>query len=167
MRPAAGRQGAESVGSEPGDAEREKRNEEGRKDMGVGRYKNFEELHAYERARELTNRVYALTRAGSFAKDFGLRDQIRRAAVSGMSNIAEGFERGSKKEFTQFLYIAKGSCAEVRAQLLVALDQGYCGRADYDEMAQQCRRLSGMLANLIKHLRTSESNSRHQKVRRQ
>lgn len=84
---------------------------------------SFEELHIYQRARELTNSIYALTRSEIFARDRGLVDQIRRAAVSIMSNIAEGFERGATTEFIQFLYIAKGSCGEVRAQLRIAKDQ--------------------------------------------
>ncbi len=79
--------------------------------------KTIEELHIYQRARELTNAVYALTREAAFARDRGLVDQVRRAAASIMSNVAEGFERGSTTEFIQFLYIAKGSCGEVRAQL--------------------------------------------------
>jgi four helix bundle protein len=131
--------------------------------MSASAYKNFEELHVYQMAREMTNRVYAMTRTGGFSKDFGLRDQIRRAAVSVMSNIAEGFERGTRKEFAQFLYIAKGSCAEVRAQLSVALDQDYCSREDYDAMTDNCRRLCGMLANFIKHLRSTSSDP-HRKL---
>jgi len=126
----------------------------------AGRHRNFEDMHVYEQAREMTSRIYRLTRVGKFARDFGLSDQIRRAAVSVMSNIAEGFERGTRKEFVQFLFIAKGSCAEVRAQLSVALDQEYCGRADYDELVVHCRRLSGMLANLIKYLRRTTPDSR-------
>jgi four helix bundle protein len=85
--------------------------------------RSFEELHVYRRARELTNAVYTLTRARAFAKNYELADQIRRAAVSVVSNTAEGFERGASTEFIQFLYIAKGSCGEVRAQLQVALDR--------------------------------------------
>src|SRR6478752_7752634 len=80
---------------------------------------SFEELHVYQRARELTNAIYQLTRTTDFAADRSLIDQIRRAATSVMSNIAEGFGRGSKIEFIQFLYIAKGSCGEVRAQLQI------------------------------------------------
>ena len=156
------------MGSGISDTGQEKRNEgkeEESKGMRERRYRNFEELHVYERAREMANRTYALTRASKFAKDFGLRDQMRRAAVSVMSNIAEGFERGTTREFVQFLFIAKGSCAEVRAQLSLALDQEYCGRAEYDEMAQRCRQLSSMLANLIKHLRSTTANSRNRSIR--
>ena len=90
--------------------------------------KNFEDLEIWKDARALTREVYQLTRDSKFLKDFGLRDQIRRAAISVMSNIAEGFERGGNQEFVQFLYVAKASCGEVRSQLYVALDQGYVDR---------------------------------------
>jgi len=117
---------------------------------------SFEELHIYQRARELTNAVYALTREGPFCKDYGLADQIRRASVSVMSNIAEGFERGATAEFIQFLYIAKGSCGEVRAQLLIARDQNYLSVADYDRLHDLARRISGMISNFIAHLQGSD-----------
>jgi four helix bundle protein len=113
----------------------------------------FEELHVYQRARELTNRIYELTRDVAFARDFGLVDQVRRASVSIMSNIAEGFERGTNAEFVQFLFIAKGSCGEVRAQVSVACDQKYISSTDYDDLTDRCRRISGMLGNLINYLR--------------
>ncbi|MGD0653636.1 MAG: four helix bundle protein [Thermoguttaceae bacterium] len=115
----------------------------------------FEELHIYQRAAELTNAVYAKTREGAFARDSGLADQIRRAAVSIMSNIAEGFERGSTTEFIQFLYIAKGSCGEVRAQLQIACDQQYISTIDYNHFHDLCRRTSGMISNFIAHLQRS------------
>lgn len=86
--------------------------------------KYFEDLEVWKEARRLTNRIYRMTQDAKFSKDFGLRDQIQRAVVSIMSNIAEGFERGGNQEFIQFLYIAKGSCGEVRSQLYVALDRG-------------------------------------------
>ncbi len=113
----------------------------------------FEELNVYQRARELTNRIYELTRDGAFARDFGLVDQIRRASVSIMSNIAEGFERGTNAEFVQFLYIAKGSCGEVRSQVSIAFDQKYISKDAYDDLTDRCRRISGMLSNLIGYLR--------------
>ena len=87
--------------------------------------KRFENVEAWRKARELVSAIYAVSSKSAFAKDFGLRDQIRRAAVSILSNIAEGFERGGDKEFSQFLSLAKASCGEVRSQLYVALDQKY------------------------------------------
>jgi len=116
----------------------------------------FEDLHTYQRARELANAVYAVTKVGAFARDRGLVDQIRRAAVSIMSNIAEGFERGSKTEFIQFLYIAKGSCGEVRAQLQIAFDQQYVSADTHASLTSQARQISGMIANFIAHLQGSE-----------
>lgn len=116
----------------------------------------FEELHMYQRARELTNRVYELTRKGGFSRDLGLVDQIRRASVSIMSNIAEGFERGASTEFIQFLFIAKGSCGEVRAQLQIARDQGYISEREHTEMEDLARRISGMISNFIGHLQGSD-----------
>ncbi|MBM4037083.1 MAG: four helix bundle protein, partial [Planctomycetes bacterium] len=85
----------------------------------MGKIERFEDMDAWKKARELTRAIYQLTSAGGFSRDFGLRDQIRRAAVSVMSNIAEGFERGGDKEFHQFLAVAKGSCGELRCQLYV------------------------------------------------
>lgn len=115
----------------------------------------FEELHIYQRARELTNAVYELTRSAAFSRDLGLLDQIRRASVSIMSNIAEGFERGAVTEFVQFLYIAKGSCGEVRAQLQIAADQNYIGNGDRERLTSLCRQISGMISNFIAHLQGS------------
>ncbi|MBN1847559.1 MAG: four helix bundle protein [Deltaproteobacteria bacterium] len=85
----------------------------------------FEDIEAWQKARELTREIYAVTVNGPFSKDFGLRGQIRRAAVSAMSNIAEGFGRCGNKGFSQFLSRARGSIAEVQTQLYVALDAGY------------------------------------------
>lgn len=117
--------------------------------------KYFEDLEVWREARRLTNEVYAATHGAGFSKDFGLRDQIRRAAVSVMSNIAEGFERGGNQEFIQFLYIAKGSCGEVRAQLYVALDQKYLDGDHFVQMFNSFKKLSGMLSNLIDYLKGS------------
>ena len=100
----------------------------GENDMKGDSARTFEELHMYQRARELTNAIYGHTRCGPFAQDRGLSDQIRRASVSIMSNIAEGFERGASTEFIQFLYIAKGSCGEVRAQLQIARVANFSNR---------------------------------------
>ncbi len=117
--------------------------------------KIFEDVEIWKDARRLTQAVYRLTITERFSKDFGLRDQIRRAAVSIMSNIAEGYERGGNQEFTQFLYVAKGSCGEVRSQLYVALDQGYAEQKQTDELMKSFKRLSSMISNLITYLRNS------------
>jgi four helix bundle protein len=115
--------------------------------------KRFEELVVHQRARGLVKEVYAMTRQPAFTKDWGLADQIRRAAVSIMSNIAEGFERGSNVEFVQFLYIAKGSCGEVRSQLTVAMDQGYITEAECERVSDSCCVISGMLSSFINYLK--------------
>ena len=108
----------------------------------------FEDFLAWQLARELTRQVYALTRTGTFARDFGLASQIQRAAVSIMSNIAEGFERGKRSEFHQFLCIAKASCAEVRSQLYVALDVGYLDEAQFAALMEKAQRLGRVIGGL-------------------
>ena len=117
---------------------------------------SFEDLHIYQRSRELVNAIYEATRDDGFKRDFRLIDQIRRAAISILSNIAEGFERGSKTEFIQFLYIAKGSCGEVRAQLQVARDQQYIGNSGYNQLYDLCRQISGMISNFTAHLQVTD-----------
>lgn len=108
----------------------------------------FEDLIAWQKARQLTVEIYLITVRGDFAKDFGLRDQIRRAAVSVMSNIAEGFDRGSRGEFHQFLVIAKASCAEVRSQLYVAQDVGYITQEIFINMKSSTDELSRIIGGL-------------------
>jgi four helix bundle protein len=117
---------------------------------------NFEDLNVWKQARLLTQEVYRLTKTEKFSRDFGLRDQIQRAAISVMSNIAEGFERGGNQEFSQFLYIAKASCGEVRSQLYVAFDQGYVTHDETEKLRQSFKRLSGMISNLVAYMRQSE-----------
>ena len=122
----------------------------------MARLERFEDIDAWKEARELTKSVYQITSTGEFARDFGLRDQIRRAAVSVMSNIAEGFERGGDKEFLQFLSLAKGSCGEVRAQFYVALDQTYINDAQFQELVEKTVRINRLIAGLMKYLQTSD-----------
>jgi four helix bundle protein len=122
----------------------------------MARLERFEDIDAWKEARELTKSVYQITSTGEFARDFGLRDQIRRAAVSVMSNIAEGFERGGDKEFLQFLSLAKGSCGEVRAQLYVALDQTHINDAQFQELVEKTVRINRLIAGLMKYLQTSD-----------
>ncbi len=116
---------------------------------------SFEDLAAWRKARELVNKIYAITKEGKFCKDKALVDQIRRAAISVISNISEGFERGSNTELIQFLYIAKASCGEVRCQLTVAFDQGYINKNEFEETRNLARKVSGIIGNFINYLRTS------------
>jgi four helix bundle protein len=116
---------------------------------------HYEHIQAWQKARELTNLVYAITKQKAFARDFGLRDQIRRAAVSVMSNIAEGFERGGRAEFIQFLSIAKSSAGEVQSQLYVALDQQYITREQFDEGYQLCDETMRLIGGFIAYLQKS------------
>jgi four helix bundle protein len=122
----------------------------------MARVANFEQLHAWLKARELTRAVYDCSRQGQFSRDFALRDQIRRAAVSVMSNIAEGFERGGDSEFIQFLAVAKGSCGEVRAQLYVALDQDYLEHDHFAVTSRLALETSKLIAGLMRYLRASD-----------
>jgi four helix bundle protein len=114
----------------------------------MGKIERFEDLIAWQKARELTRAIYEATRQGAFSKDYGLSGQIQRAAVSIMSNIAEGFERGGRGEFHQFLSTAKASCAEVRSQLYVALDVGYLGRTMFDRLMEQGEEVGRIIGGL-------------------
>jgi four helix bundle protein len=118
--------------------------------------KKFEDLESWKKARKLTNRVYEATAEGSFTRDFGSKNQIRRASISILSNIAEGFERGGDKEFLQFLAIAKGSCGEVRAQLYIAVDQGYLSQELFERLLNNADEIGRMISGLMKYLSKSE-----------
>jgi four helix bundle protein len=118
--------------------------------------KNFEDLEAWKIAREVTKQVYRITCNENFARDFGLRDQIRRASISIMSNVAEGFERDGNKEFANFLSIAKASSGEVRSQLYVALDQNYISESDFNLIYNKTTENSRVIAGLIKYLKQSD-----------
>jgi len=121
----------------------------------MARIEKFEDLEVWKKTRELTNAIYKITASGSFARDFGLRDQLRRAAVSTVSNIAEGFERGGDKEFMQFLAVAKGSCGEIRARLYIALDQKYMTEEQFQELIERTMEVSRLLSGFMKYLQTS------------
>jgi four helix bundle protein len=114
----------------------------------MGKIERFEDLIAWQKARELTRAIYQVTREGSFARDFGLSGQIQRASVSIMSNIAEGFERGGRGEFHQFLSTAKASCAEVRSQLYVALDIGYLDQSKFNKFLSQAEEVGRIVGGL-------------------
>jgi four helix bundle protein len=118
-------------------------------------FKTFEEIEAWRKARELTKRIYAVSGVGAFARDFSLKDQIRRASVSIMSNIAEGYDRGGTAEFIQFLAIAKGSTAEVKCQLYVALDQNYIDQPIFTELSDLAIETGKIIGGLMKYLRRS------------
>ncbi len=131
------------------------------------RAERFEELEVWKAARDLVNRIYSLTRANAFGKDRRLVDQMRGAAVSIMSNIAEGFERGSDAEFAQFLYIAKGSSGELRSQLYVSLDQSFTSPEEFNGASELCRSVSQQLSGFIKYLKGSATRrSRSNPARR-
>jgi four helix bundle protein len=118
--------------------------------------RKFEDIEAWQKARELARAIYAVTKDGSFGRDFGLRDQIRRAAVSIMSNIAEGFGRGGNKEFTQFLSIAKGSVAEVQSQLFVAQDAGYLNSTQFQALYEKAETTARLIGGLIRYLQKND-----------
>jgi four helix bundle protein len=119
----------------------------------MSRFDSFEDMEVWQKARELTRDLYAISNQGNFSRDFGLREQVRRAAVSVVFNIAEGFERRGDREFARFLSVAKGSAGEVRAQLYVALDQGYLNRIEFDRLSAASVEISRMVSSLITYLR--------------
>ena len=118
-------------------------------------FQRFDEIEAWQKARELTRELYSVSSREPFSKDFGLRDQIRRASVSIRGNIAEGFERDGTQEFVQFLAMAKGSAAEVVSHLYVALDQGYVTRVEFERLAALATEVGRMIAALMNYLRRS------------
>jgi four helix bundle protein len=114
-------------------------------DMG-----KFQDLKVWQRSKDLAVYIYKLTGKGVFAKDFGLRDQIRRAGVSIPSNIAEGDDLGSNKQAIRHFYIAKGSAAEVLTQAIIALEIGYIDKKSFEYIEKERSKISGMLTRLIK-----------------
>lgn len=125
-------------------------------------FTRFEDIEAWQSGRELTNQIYAASRARTFSRDFALRDQIRRAAISITSNIAEGFERQTTREFIRFLFIAKGSSGEVRSQLYCALDEEYVTQQSFDKLFEMASSISRQLAGFIGYLERYEAASRQQ-----
>ena len=112
----------------------------------------FEDIEAWKRARELTRLIYEASRQGEFSRDAALRDQISRAAISVMANIAEGFERGGNREFRQFLSLAKGSAGEVKSHLCVARDAGYLTREQSKELSDRTAEVGRILGGFIQYL---------------
>ncbi len=115
----------------------------------------FEDLEIWKDARELCKYIYSITSIEPFTKDFRFRDQIRASSGSIMDNIAEGFTRGGNKEFGQFLYIAKGSCGEVRSQSYRALDFNYITQETQNELLERTDKISRKTNTLIQHLKNS------------
>lgn len=110
----------------------------------------FEDLLVWQKSTDLSVRIYKLTGKGIFDKDFGLRDQLRRATVSVPSNISEGDESGTNKQSVRYLYTAKGSLAEIYTQVTIAYEIGYIEANIKSELLAECRSISAMLSNLIK-----------------
>jgi four helix bundle protein len=121
----------------------------------MARIEKFEDIQAWQKARILCCEIYRITGQGHFARDYGLCDQIRRASVSVLSNIAEGFERGGNKEFLNFLSIAKGSVGEVRAQLYVALDADFISKQEFEHLNLLCCEISSLINGFMRYLAQS------------
>ena len=122
--------------------------------MAVVRF--FEELEIWQLARELCKEIFRITCYEPFSKDLRFRDQIRSSSGSIMDNIAEGFERSGNKEFVQFLYIAKGSCGELKSQLYRTLDYGYIAEVEFNVLAEKTKQISQGIAGFIKYLKQSD-----------
>ena len=126
----------------------------------MGTIKRIEEIEAWKTGREVTQFVYKVSSQGDFAKDFGLRDQMRRAAVSILSNIAEGFESRTQALFIEFLGRAKGSAAELRAQAYVALDAGYIGQEQFDQLFGMAEKAARQIARFMQYLESKPNAKR-------
>jgi four helix bundle protein len=114
--------------------------------------KNFEEIKAWGEARELVKEIYEISDCDKFSKDWSLKDQIRRAGVSIMSNIAEGHSRQTDKEFLQFLYISKGSLAELLSQLYIAMDLSYIDKEKFKELHDKTEEIAKLIGGFIRYL---------------
>ena len=123
--------------------------------------KRFEDIESWQEARVLAAEIYRVTNGAEFARDFGLKDQIRRASVSVVSNIAEGFEKDTPREFCRYLRIAKGSAGEVRAQLYVALDVGLLCESEFTALYNRVCAISRLLSGFIRYLEKQLSPTSH------
>ena len=122
----------------------------------MGKFNSFEEILSWQKARALSAEIYRITKLNeSFNGDYSLKDQIRRASVSITSNIAEGFERQTTKEFIRFLYIAKASAGEVRSQLYVAFDVDYITKNEFEELKKKVNEVSKLISGLLKYLQAT------------
>lgn len=119
-------------------------------------FEKFEELEVWKLSMELCTNIYELTNNTLFAKDYGLKDQIRRSSISIPSNISEGFERDSKNQFIYFLTISKGSCGELRTQLKIAKSLNYLNNDDFEMINEKCLSVSKQLSGIINYLKTKK-----------
>ncbi|MEW6658461.1 MAG: four helix bundle protein [Thermodesulfobacteriota bacterium] len=122
----------------------------------MAKIERFEDIDAWQKGRELTKFIYKITTQGDIAKDFALKDQLRRASISIMGNIAEGFEREGNKEFKQFLAMAKGSVGEVKSHLYVALDAGRISQQDFNQLMALANETSRLIAGFLRYLKDSD-----------
>jgi four helix bundle protein len=120
----------------------------------------FEDIETWKLGRELKRLIYQCSKTGEFAKDFVLKDQIRRAAISVTANIAEGFEREGRREFIQFLSISKGSCGEVQDHLYTAVDEAYITQQQFDNLYRRAAVVGGKFGAFMKYLQQSEIRGR-------
>ena len=120
----------------------------------MAKFEQFEDIPIWQSSRILVKEIYSIMRIGDFSKDFGLHDQIQRASVSIMTNVAEGFERRSAKEFIQFLNCSKASVGEVRSRLYVSFDIGYIDEPKLGQLGDQATELSKAIAGFVKYLKT-------------
>jgi len=119
----------------------------------MSKIEKFEDIEAWQKSREIVNSIYRISGEGKFKKDFALSDQIRKASISIMSNISEGFSRETDKEFIRFLTIAKASASEVQSQLYIALDQNYINKKEFEELYDILDHCSRQITNFISYLK--------------
>ncbi|OWP84498.1 four helix bundle protein [Flavobacterium davisii] len=124
----------------------------------MGKFKSFEEIISWQKARVFNKKIYKITEGEFFKRDYDLVRQIRRASISISSNIAEGYERNTNKEFIQFLYIAKASAGEVRSQLYLALDLNYISEIEFEELFRNVSDISKLISGFIKYLNDSQKS---------
>jgi four helix bundle protein len=117
----------------------------------------FEDIEAWKKARKLARKVYKITGSGEFAKDWTLKDQVRRASISIMSNIAEGYGRKTDKEFIQFLYIAMGSIFELQSQIYMALDLSYMSKEEFNDVFTTANEVAKLIGGFIKYLKKTKA----------
>ena len=130
----------------------------------MARIEKFEDIEAWKKGRKLVNVIYDISNKEPFTHDYGLKDQIRRAAVSVISNIAEGFERDTNPDFRRFLAIAKGSVGEIEAQLYVALDQSYITQKQFDSITALASEIKKLISGFMIYLKQSDNKNRKSKT---